>query len=100
MEIFNNFPLWIAIFAIFFAQFIKVPIFFAITRKVDWSLLTSTGGMPSSHSAAVTALTTGVGLEAGFDSSLFAVAALFAIITMYDAAGVRRQAGEHAAIIN
>lgn len=100
MELFLNFPLWMAIFAIFFAQFIKVPILFALTRKVDWSLIVSTGGMPSSHSAAVTALATGVGLDSGFDSSIFAVATIFAIITMYDATGVRRQAGEHAAILN
>jgi uncharacterized protein len=100
MELLTNFPLWAALFGIFFAQFIKVPIQFMATRKLDWSLLTSTGGMPSSHSAAVTALATGVALETGLDSPIFAVAAIFAIITMFDATGVRRQAGEQAIVLN
>lgn len=95
-----NFSLWAAIAAIFFAQFIKVPIQYIATRKLDWSLLTSTGGMPSSHSAAVTALSTGVALDAGMNSSIFAVSAVFAIITMFDATGVRRQAGEQAIVLN
>ncbi|KON86487.1 membrane protein [Sporosarcina globispora] len=100
MELLTNFPLWSALAAIFFAQFVKVPIQFIATRKVDWSLLTSTGGMPSSHSAAVTALSTGVALETGMDSAVFAVSSLFAIITMFDATGVRRQAGEQAIVLN
>ncbi|WP_026583562.1 divergent PAP2 family protein [Bacillus sp. J33] len=100
MELFTNFPLWSALAAIFFAQFVKVPIQFIATRQVDWSLLTSTGGMPSSHSAAVTALSTGVALETGMDSAVFAVSAIFAIITMFDATGVRRQAGEQAIVLN
>lgn len=95
-----NFSLWAAISAIFFAQFVKVPIHFAVTKKINWSLLTSTGGMPSSHSAAVTALSTGIGMESGFDSTVFAVSAIFAIITMFDATGVRRQAGEQAIVLN
>lgn len=100
MELFMNFPLWAAIAAIFFAQFIKVPIQFIATKKLNWSLLTSTGGMPSSHSAAVTALSTGIALETGMDSAIFALSAVFAIITMFDATGVRRQAGEQAIVLN
>ncbi|MBP2240462.1 acid phosphatase family membrane protein YuiD [Cytobacillus eiseniae] len=100
MELFMNFPLWSALFAIFFAQFVKVPIYFIASRKLDWSLITSTGGMPSSHSAAVTALSTGVALETGLNSPIFAVSAIFAIITMFDATGVRRQAGEQAIVLN
>ncbi|MBY0096945.1 divergent PAP2 family protein [Mesobacillus maritimus] len=100
MDLLTNFPLWASIAAIFFAQFVKVPIQYIATRRVDWSLLTSTGGMPSSHSAAVTALSTGVALEAGMNSPVFAVAAIFAIITMFDATGVRRQAGEQAIVLN
>ena len=100
MELLTNFPLWASLAAIFFAQFVKVPIQYIATRKIDWSLLTSTGGMPSSHSAAVTALATGVALETGLDSAVFAVAAVFAIITMFDASGVRRQAGEQAIVLN
>ncbi|MFJ7977483.1 divergent PAP2 family protein [Peribacillus sp. JNUCC 23] len=100
MELFFNFPLVASIIAIFFAQFIKVPIHYIALRKLDWSLLTSTGGMPSSHSAAVTALATGVGIQSGISSPIFAVATVFAIITMFDATGVRRQAGEQAAVLN
>lgn len=100
MAIFHNAPLILALLSILFAQFIKVPIHFIISKKMDWSLLTSTGGMPSSHSAAVTSLATAVGFETGFDSAIFAVAAMFAIIVMYDASGVRYQAGQHAAMLN
>ncbi len=100
MDLFLNFPLWAALAAIFFAQFVKVPIHFIATKKLDWSLFTSTGGMPSSHSAAVTALATGVALKSGLDSPIFAVSAVFAIITMFDASGVRRQAGEQAIVLN
>src|SRR3954451_7742987 len=100
MDLFINFPFWASLAAIFFAQFIKVPIHFIATKKLDWALLTSTGGMPSSHSAAVTALSTGVALETGLNSPLFAVSAVFAIITMFDASGVRRQAGEQAIVLN
>ena len=100
IEILQNTPLWLGVFAILFAQLLKVPINFIVTRKIDWSLLTSTGGMPSSHSAAVTSLATGIGFETGFDSPIFAVATMFAGIVMYDASHVRFQAGQHAAILN
>ncbi|MRX73197.1 divergent PAP2 family protein [Bacillus lacus] len=100
VEIFLNFPLIASLFAIFFAQFIKVPIQFVATKKLDWTLVTSTGGMPSSHSAAVTALATAIALENGLHSSIFAISAVFAIITMFDATGVRRHAGEQATVLN
>ncbi|NTU27184.1 divergent PAP2 family protein [Bacillus tequilensis] len=100
MELLTNFPLLSSLAAIIFAQVIKVPIQFIVSRRLDWSLVTSTGGMPSSHSAAVTALSTGVALEHGLGSSLFAVSAIFAVITMFDATGVRRHAGEQATVLN
>lgn len=59
-----------------------------------------TGGMPSSHSAMVTALATGVGLTQGFGSPLFAVCAVFALIVMYDATGVRHSSGQQARLLN
>lgn len=90
----------ISLFGVFLAQIVKVPIHLIAARKLNWHLLISNGGMPSSHSCAVTALATGVGLESGFGSTVFAVAAMFAIITMFDAAGVRRQAGEQASLLN
>ncbi|KGR82591.1 membrane protein [Lysinibacillus odysseyi 34hs-1 = NBRC 100172] len=100
MALLENTPLILSLLAILFAQILKVPVHFIMTRKLDWSLLTSTGGMPSSHSAAVTSLATAVGFEAGFDTPLFAVAAMFASIVMYDASGIRYQAGQHAAALN
>lgn len=100
IEILQNTPLWLGVFAIIFAQILKIPINFIFSKKVDWSLLTSTGGMPSSHSAAVTSIATAVGIEAGFDSVTFAVAAMLAGIVMYDASHVRYQAGQHAAVLN
>lgn len=100
MELFTNFPLWAALAAIGFAQFVKVPLHFIVTKKVDWSLITSTGGMPSSHSAAVTALTTGIALEQGAGSPFFAISTVFAVIVMFDASGVRRHAGEQATVLN
>ena len=100
MELVQNTPLWLGVFAIVFAQLLKVPIYFIMTRNIDWGLLTSTGGMPSSHSAAVTSIATAVGFETGFDSPIFAVAAMLAGIVMYDASHVRFQAGQHAAALN
>ncbi|WOV83428.1 divergent PAP2 family protein [Sporosarcina jeotgali] len=100
MTILNNVPLLVALFGIFFAQFVKIPIHFLLTRELDWRLMTSTGGMPSSHSAAVTALTTAIAFEQGLDSPMFAISAIFAVIVMFDASGVRYQAGQQALIIN
>jgi len=100
MELFTNIPLIAALLGIILAQFIKVPITYIVTRKLDWKLMTSTGGMPSSHSAAVTAVTTAVAFETGLGSPLFAVSAIFAVIVMFDASGVRFQAGQQAVIIN
>ncbi|WP_186576415.1 divergent PAP2 family protein [Aquibacillus kalidii] len=100
MELFSNFPLWAALIAIVFAQVVKIPIQYIATREFKPGLAFSTGGMPSSHSAAVAALTTGIGLDHGVSSGLFAVSCIFSIITMFDASGVRRHAGEQAIILN
>jgi acid phosphatase family membrane protein YuiD len=100
LGILQNTPILASLFAILFAQFVKVPIHYFLKGKVEWKLFTSTGGMPSSHSAAVTALATAVGFETGFDSPTFAVATMFSVIVMFDATGVRFQAGQQALIIN
>ena len=84
----------------FIAQVIKFCIFTIRTRKINFKIFTTTGGMPSSHSAGVMGLATVVGLIDGFSSTTFAVAIGFAMITMYDAAGVRRAAGKTAACLN
>lgn len=100
MTIFQNIPLIAALLSIVLAQLIKIPVTYFFTRKLDWRLITSTGSMPSSHSAAVTALTTAIAYESGLASPLFAVSAIFAVIVMFDATGIRYQAGQHAIIIN
>ncbi len=86
--------------AAFFAQVIKFFVFTLRTRKINFKIFTTTGGMPSSHSAGVMGLTTTVGIIAGFDSLIFAVALGYALIVMYDAAGLRRAAGKTAACLN
>lgn len=88
------------VLAAFFAQVIKFFIFTIKTKKINFKIFTTTGGMPSSHSAGVMGLATSVGLIEGFDSVIFSVALGFALITMYDAAGVRRAAGKTAACLN
>ncbi|WP_249871168.1 divergent PAP2 family protein [Oceanobacillus saliphilus] len=100
MALFSNFPLWAALAAIVFAQVVKIPIKFILTKEYQPGLAFSTGGMPSSHSAAVTALTTAIGILEGVTSNVFALACIFSVITMFDASGVRRQAGEQAAVLN
>ena len=88
------------ILAAFFAQVIKFFIFTIKAKKVNFKIFTTTGGMPSSHSAGVMGLATSVGIIEGFGSVFFAIAIGFALITMYDAAGVRRAAGKTAACLN
>ncbi len=99
-EVMENFPLWAALVSIAIAQFIKIPLHFIATKTWNWSLLFSTGGMPSSHSSAVTALSTAVGIREGFSSTAFAISAIIGIIVMFDAAGVRRHAGLQAVVLN
>ncbi len=96
----GNFPLWASLLSIIIAQFIKIPLNFLTNRTWQWSLMFSTGGMPSSHSSAVTALSTAVGIREGFGTSQFAIAAILGIIVMFDAAGVRRHAGMQAVVLN
>ncbi len=95
-----NIPLIAALLAWALAQIIKLPANYALTKKWDWSLLLQAGGMPSSHSALISATAYAIGLTSGIDSSLFALALIMAMIVIYDATGIRRQAGIHAQIIN
>jgi len=82
------------------AQLFKVLFDFWYTRSWKKALMLSPGGMPSSHSALTVALMASVGIHEGLDSTLFAISAALAVIVMYDAAGVRRAAGEQAKAIN
>ena len=99
-QIIYNRILWTAVFSWFIAQFIKIVIELIRTRKLNLFLLFSSGGMPSSHTAFVVAAATAVGIKEGLDSTFFAIAAVIAIIVMYDAAGVRRAAGKQAEVLN
>jgi hypothetical protein len=96
----NNPVLIAALIAWAIAQTIKLPIEYVRNRRWDWSLLLRAGGMPSSHSALVTAVAHGIGLTDGFTSPLFALGVAMSMIVIYDATGIRRQAGRHAEIIN
>lgn len=99
-ELLANRPLWIALAATLAAQVIKILLVAATERRFAPERLLETGGMPSSHSAAVTALSATIGIEYGWSSPLFALAAVFAGIVMYDATGIRRAAGMQAQLIN
>lgn len=88
------------LFAGVIAQFVKVLLNFWVERKWDFRLFLASGGMPSSHSAICTALTTSVALCHGVADSLFPVCLGFSSIVMYDAIGVRRHAGMQAEVLN
>lgn len=101
-----NSPVFLSAFCSWFtAQFIKtlVDVSRRRTRQPrDFvaSLVWRTGGMPSSHSAVVTALSTSIGYIDGIDSSLFIIALFYSILTIRDALGVRRSAGTQAQALN
>ncbi|NLN69166.1 MAG: divergent PAP2 family protein [Chloroflexi bacterium] len=98
--IFQN-PVFIAtLVTSLLAQVLKLPLSYLHTREWDLSLLVSTGGMPSSHSAVVTAAAAGIGYYAGFNTPLFGLAFAIASVVIYDATNIRRQAGFHAQQIN
>jgi acid phosphatase family membrane protein YuiD len=89
-----NKGIYVALSSICLAQFLKIPIHFMKTKKWNKSLFFQTGGMPSSHSAGVSSLTTFTALKRGIHSIDFALSLVYGLIVMYDAQGIRRQAGE------
>ena len=99
-EILDNQVLLIALCSSLTAQLLKVFIELAQFGKVRPKVMFETGGMPSSHSALVSALATGIGRTHGWDTPQFAIATVFAFIVMYDAAGIRRAAGKQAKVLN
>ena len=86
----------VGISSVIFAQIIKFFVHLIWKKQIDLRLFTTTGGMPSSHAAGVMGLSTIVGLICGWDSIEFAMALGYALVVMYDAAGVRRAAGKQA----
>lgn len=97
---FLSYPILAALLGMLIAQFVKIPIHFITSREVRWGLMFSTGGMPSSHTATIIALTTAIGLTSGFYSNEFAICVIVSAIVMHDATGVRRHAGYHAEVLN
>lgn len=99
-QILNN-DIFIACFTAWFvAQLLKVIITFVFEQRIDVSRFVGSGGMPSSHSSFVTSLSAGIGIRLGYDSPEFALSLVFALVVMYDAAGVRRAVGKQAKILN
>lgn len=86
--------------AAFTAQLLKFLGHLISKRKIDFQVLATTGGMPSAHTAGVVALSAMVGIIRGFDSVEFAIAIGYALVVMYDAAGLRRSTGKIAACLN
>jgi acid phosphatase family membrane protein YuiD len=99
-DLFANVPLKSAIAAWAIAQTMKMVLFSILERRFYWRRLIDTGGLPSAHSAFVCGLATGVAKIEGLRSSAFAVAAVFALVVMYDAVSLRREAGKHADVLN
>ena len=82
------------------AQCLKLLIFWIVNKKLDFERLLGDGGMPSSHSATVTSVALMTGLVSGFDSPVFGVAFILAVVVMHDASGVRLETGKQAKVIN
>lgn len=93
-------PFVLAISSSAAAQLTKFFVSWGRDGRVNFKRLVELGGMPSAHSASVAALSTGVALEEGVRSAVFGVTLFFSLLTMYDAAGIRRSAGRQAEVLN
>ncbi len=100
MDFFANKLIQAAFWGMTIAQVLKVVLILIIERRIDFVRIKETGGMPSSHSATVAAVTTTCGMLHGVGSPLFAIYIIFGAIVIHDATGVRRAAGKHAEILN
>lgn len=100
MDILNNRAFIVPVITWFIAQLMKFIFDLIKNRKVDFRKFISSGGMPSSHTAITVSLTTIMGIHNGFTSDIFAVSAIFSLIVMADAAGLRRAAGKQAEVLN
>jgi len=98
--LFNNKVLTISLLSWLAAQTLKVIISIVQNGKLDYHRFIGAGGMPSSHSALAVGLATAIGIEHGWDSTIFALATVVALIIMYDAASLRRAAGQQAEVLN
>ena len=99
-ELINNKLLFWSLISCLTAQVLKIVFYFISEGELRINIIFETGGMPSSHSALITSLTAGLGIDLGFDDPVFALAVGISLIVMYDASGVRRSAGLNAKEIN
>ncbi len=99
-SLWSNSALWVPVSIALLVQLFKVGWEWTRTGRLDFRVLSRSGGMPSSHTAMVGSLTTVLGMQYGLGSPYFAIAAVLAFIVMYDATGVRQQSGKHARILN
>lgn len=99
-ELLTNPPFIAALLAVVTAQILKIVFTLIFDRRLEWETMLSTGGMPSSHTATVTALTVSLAMTEGLSSPLVAMTIVFSIVVIYDAVGIRRAAGKHAEVLN
>jgi uncharacterized protein len=99
-DLLTNHTLWAPVITFVLVQLWKFGAVLVMEHRLDTSVLWAPGGMPSSHSALVSALAVSVGIRDGFGSTGFAIAVCLAMVVMYDAAGIRQAAGKHARMIN
>lgn len=90
----------IAVLTLLSAQILKFVGTWLVARRVDFTRLTGMGGMPSAHAASVSALSTSVGLEAGWNSTSFGAVAFISLLIIYDATGIRQAASRQAQLLN
>ena len=99
-QLLSNHVIWVAAISWVVSQITKTILHAVTYRTLDPKRLLGDGGMPSAHSATVTAVALSIGFEAGFDAPVFALALIFAFIVMHDAMGVRLETGRQAKILN
>ena len=99
-EILNNQTLFWSLIGCITAQLLKIIFNLVLNKELKFGIIFETGGMPSSHSALITGVTSGIGWDLGFNSSIFALSVCISLIIMYDASGIRRSAGLQANQIN
>ncbi|MFH1753338.1 MAG: divergent PAP2 family protein [Candidatus Omnitrophota bacterium] len=96
----NNYVALTTLLTWVFSQAIKVVLGIVREKRFNFMWFVGTGGLPSAHAAAVTALASSIGLYEGFDTPVFGLATLFAVIVLFDAQGVRRASGKQAQLLN
>ena len=96
----TNKYLYVPLILWFCIQTFKVIYELLKTKKLNFKRIIGAGGMPSSHSAITMCISTMIGKSEGFDSSIYALSLIVALVVMYDAAGVRRAAGKQAKLLN